>query len=90
MHLDPDTLRSGSVYFEADGSSLKALLETSDWLADGACGEGLNGPRFIGGGTFPMSQVGDQTITVSLSRNESDEFGDTWTGSGTLTLHRVN
>jgi hypothetical protein len=90
MHLDPDTLRSGSVFFQAEGSSLKALVDTSDWLADGACGEGLGGPRFIGEGSFPLSQVGDQTITVTISRNEADPDGRTWTGSGTLTLHRVN
>ena len=86
------TYGPGYVYFQREGSSLKATAITFGWIAtDSACGvpPGEEPGAGIGSGSFPISAIGSPTITVQLSLNKSDGLGRTWRGSGTLTLHRV-
>jgi hypothetical protein len=83
---------SGQVLFTVEGSTVKATAIPFNWEATtNACGGigPLGDATKIGEGTFPLSMVGDQTITVSLTRHDSNGTY-TYDGSGTLTLRRVN
>lgn len=81
----------GYVNFQQDGSSVKATVDTFTWTAtDNACGGDVpieaSAVRLTG--SIPISAVGSPTITVQLSPGASGG-GLTRSGSGTLTLHRV-
>ena len=67
---------------------MKATAYTFAWEANatGCSGDRLELP--IGEGTFPLSMVGAETITVALSRHE--DTPRVFDGSGTLTLQRVS
>jgi hypothetical protein len=78
---------TGQVLFELEGSTVKATAYTFAWEGTSGC----SGDRLelvIGEGTFPLSMVGAETISVALSRH--DDNPRVANGSGTLTLQRVN
>jgi hypothetical protein len=79
----------GQVLFEREGSTVKATAYTFPWEAPatGCSGKNLS-EQVVGEGTFPLSMVGAETITVALSRHE-DTSSRVYEGSGTLTLQRV-
>ena len=93
--LLPDVAQGhGHVIFSVEGANVKATARTWSWKSvdQGDCYLQAGVPVF-GVGTFPLSQVGDDTITVPLSLvNHSNEDGVTsdFVGTGTLTLHRAN
>jgi hypothetical protein len=76
------------VLFERDASTIKATAYTFAWEGPGTGCSGNPSEQMFGEGTFPLSEVGADTITVTLSRHE--DKGGTFDGSGTLTMHRVN
>ncbi len=79
----------GQVLFDVEGQTVKATaLSFGMGPTSNACG-GIGGGGTIGAGSFPLSMVGAQTITVSLTQHTSNGIY-TWDGSGTLTLHRVD
>ena len=80
--------------FSVEGATVKATARTWSWKSvdEGDCFLESGVPVF-GVGTFPLSAVGDDTITVPLSlviHNNEDGFTSDFVGTGTLTLHRVN
>jgi hypothetical protein len=81
----------GQVLFDVEGSMVKATAIPFDWEAttDACGGVGpLGNVTTIGEGRFPLSMVGDETITVALSRRDDTPL--VAVGNGTLTLRRVN
>ena len=71
----------GYVYFQREGSSLKATAITFGWIAtDSACGvpPGEEPGAGIGSGSFPISAIGSPTITVQLSLDRATA----WAGPG--------
>jgi hypothetical protein len=86
LHEAPGTL-TGQVLFEREGTTVKASLYTFPWDESGSGCSGDRVDLLIGEGTFPSSMVGNETITVTLSRHEDNPRR--YEGSGTLTLQRV-
>jgi hypothetical protein len=81
LSLDP-TVSHGVVLFDADANTVVVTVDVAPILHGDDCGlPGLT----LGGGTFPRSMIGADTITVQLSFNSGPVFGD-----GTLTLTRDN
>jgi hypothetical protein len=83
---------SGQVLFDVEGSTVKATAIPFNWEpTTNACGGvgPLGEATTIGEGRFPLSMVGAQTITVALTRHDSNSLY-TFDGSGTLTLRRVS
>ena len=80
----------GQVLFDVEGQTVKATALPFGFgpTSDACGGVGAGGATPIGSGSFPLSMVGAQTITVPLTYHSSNGI-DTWDGSGTLTLHRV-
>jgi hypothetical protein len=93
--LLPDVAQGhGHVIFSVEGANVKATARTWSWKSvdQGDCFLESGVPVF-GVGTFPLSQVGDDTITVPLSlvtHSNEDGFTSDFVGSGTLTLHRAH
>ena len=84
----------GHVIFSVEGTNVKATARTWSWRSvdEGDCFLEPGVPVF-GVGTFPLSAVGSNTITVPLSlvnHSNEDGFTNDFVGSGTLTLHRAN
>ena len=83
----------GHVLFSVEGTTVKATARSFSWEVTSPedC-EMQTGIPVYGIGTFPLSEVGAETLTVPLSINEhntEDGFTTDYVGSGTLTLHRV-
>jgi hypothetical protein len=95
LHPNTSTGEYGRVIFSVEGGNVKATARAFSFESDAPSGDDCW--TFIsmapfGIGTFPLSEVGAQTITVPLSINaHSDDPDDPndYVGSGTLTLHRV-
>jgi hypothetical protein len=87
--LQPSGL--GDVQFGLEGSVMGVSASTSDWDSQSnACNLSLPGlGSEFASGSFPASEIGDQTIVVPISFSNTNDDGTT-TNSGTLTLHRVN
>jgi hypothetical protein len=79
---------AGQVLFELEGSTVKATAYTFPWEATATGCSGNRLEQVIGEGTFPLSMVGAETITVALSRH--DDRPRVADGTGTLTMQRVN
>jgi hypothetical protein len=84
----------GHVIFSVEGATVKATARTWSWKSvdEEDCFLEAGVPVF-GVGTFPLSEVGADTITVPLSlvsHTNEDGFTSDFVGSGTLTLHRAN
>ena len=94
LHPEPDP-EHGHVIFSVEGSNVKATARSFSWESNAPAGSDcymFHSIPVFGIGTFPLSEVGAQTITVALRIEEhSAEPGETndYVGSGTLTLHRV-
>ena len=92
--LLPDVAQGhGHVIFSVEGANVKATARTWSWKSvdQGDCFLQAGVPVF-GVGTFPLSAVGDDTITVPLSlvdHSTEDGFTSDFVGTGTLTLHRA-
>ena len=87
--LEPTSPDEGTVILESflNDPNIHAEVTTSSWrVTGGDCDNPFNG-FVIGNGTFPITEVGNDTITMPFSINETDG-NDTSVGSGTLTLHR--
>jgi hypothetical protein len=79
--------------FDLQGSNIKVTAVSFSFQNAGTnpdcSGDPPVGVGKIGVGTFPRSLVGAQTITVSISHDDTFS-GRRAVGSGTVTLHRVN
>ena len=92
--LQPDTEHGhGHVIFAVEGSTVKATARTWSWKSIDQTDCFLeSGVPVFAVGTFPLSEVGAQEITVPLSlvvHNSEDGYTSDFVGSGTLKLHRV-
>ena len=82
----------GQVFFDVEGQTVKATAIPFDVApTSNACGGigSLGEVYALGEGSFPLSMVGARTITVSLTKHESNGTY-TYDGSGTLTLRLVS
>jgi hypothetical protein len=84
----------GHVIFSVEGATVKATARTWSWKSVDQEDCFLeSGVPVFGVGTFPLSDVGKDTIIVPLSlvdHSSEDGFTNDFVGQGTLTLHRVD
>jgi hypothetical protein len=94
LHPVPDQ-GHGHVIFSVEGSTVKATARSFSWETDAPSSSdcyAFHSIPVFGIGTFPLSEVGTETITVPLSiatHSDDPDITDDYVGSGTLTLHRV-
>jgi hypothetical protein len=91
MHLHPPP--PGHVTFDwRGGSTVVVEVFSSGYIDDGGCDNGQPysyAEVMVGHGELPLDSIGDKAITVSIGRDDSLPEGH-YTGSGSVTLQRVN
>ena len=82
LSLDPVSPDHVAALFSAYGDTIFVDVDIGNVLHDEDCG--AYGIFVLGSGTFPRSTIGDETISVEITFNSGNVYGN-----GTLTLTRA-